>query len=344
MIQREEFNMTEKLVSLIVAIYNGEQYIPKCLESIKCQTYKNFEVILVDDGSKDSSGHICEKFANEDNRFKVIHQVNKGCSVARNVGLMMAKGEYVGIIDQDDYLHKEYIAYFMRLIEEHNVEIATTDTIGPFIGSVPNINTLDMNNYSIWSGADAAKAMLMYTLQIGPWNKLISKALIERENIKFQEQFYCGEGFAFSIECFQATDKVVVGHQNVYYYRIDNATSGSSTFSCRKCQSSLDAQEYMREKLKDKSSYADKVLKFSKWRTASDYFTLIQASHVKEQYPEEYKRLKSITKKEALAALGIPTKTKQKIRAIAFGINPDVAAWCFSNYLNKKMGGKFDDR
>lgn len=335
--------MSENLVSLIVAIFNGEQYISYCLESLKSQTYKNFEVILVDDGSEDLSGSICEQFAKEDDRFKVIHQDNKGCSAARNVGLMMAKGEYIGIIDQDDYLHKNYIAYFMKLIKEHNAEIATTDTIGPFVGSIPNIkDTLDVNNYSIWSGADSAKAMLMYTLQIGPWNKLISRNLIERENIKFQEQFYCGEGFAFSVECFQATDKVVVGHQNVYYYRIDNATSGSSTFSCRKCQSSLDAQDYMRERLKDKSYYADKVLKFSKWRTASDYFTLLQAGHARKQYPEEYKRLKTITHKDALSALGIPTKTKQKIRAVAFGINPDVAAWLFSHYLNKKMGGKFD--
>lgn len=186
-------------------------------------------------------------------RIKVIHQVNRGCSVARNEGLSHAKGEYIGIIDQDDYLHEKYIEYFMKLMLDHNAEIATTDTILPFIGDAPVSTNLDFNKYSILSGEDAAKAMLMYTLQIGPWNKLIKKALIEREGIYFQEQFYCGEGFAFSVECFQSTNKVVVGHQNVYFYRIDNATSGSSTFSLGKYNSSVNAQDYMRNVLKDKS-------------------------------------------------------------------------------------------
>lgn len=334
--------MEQKLVSLIVAVYNGEHYLSDCLKSIEKQTYENLEVILVNDGSEDLSGKICDQFAKADKRFRVIHQQNKGCSAARNTGLMQAKGDYVGIIDQDDYLHQEYVSYFMKLIEEHKAEIATTDTIGPFIGNPPDVGTLDISDYSIWSGVDAAKAMLMYTLQIGPWNKLISRALIEREKIQFQEQFYCGEGFAFSIECFQATDKVVVGHQNAYYYRIDNATSGSSTFSTRKCNSSLNAQTYMREKLEDKSPYANKVLRFSRWRTASDYFTLLHASNVIAQYPEEYKRLKDITKKDALSAFGIPTKKKQKIRAVVFWLNPDFGAKLFSGYLNKKMGGKFD--
>mgnify|MGYP000131567463 FL=1 len=215
---------------------------------------------MVDDGSKDSSGTICDYYAEKDSRIKVIHQVNRGCSVARNEGLSHAKGEYIGIIDQDDYLHEKYIEYFMKLMLDHNAEIATTDTILPFIGDAPVSTNLDFNKYSILSGEDAAKAMLMYTLQIGPWNKLIKKALIEREGIYFQEQFYCGEGFAFSVECFQSTNKVVVGHQNVYFYRIDNATSGSSTFSLGKYNSSVNAQDYMRNVLKDKSQYADNVL------------------------------------------------------------------------------------
>lgn len=335
--------MTNKLVSLIVAVYNGEKYIADCLESIRNQTYSNFEVLLIDDGSTDSSGLICDEFTQNDKRFKVVHQENRGCSAARNTGLNLASGDFLGIIDQDDYLHEKYIEYFLTLLEENNADIATTDTIQPFIGDAPKTSSLDLDNYSVWSGWDSAKAMLMYTLQIGPWNKLISRDLIIKNSIEFQEQFYCGEGFAFSVECFQETDKVVVGHENVYFYRIDNATSGSSTYSSKKCQSSLNAQEYMRNILKDKSSYADKVLKFSKWRTASDYFTLLQANHVENQYPEEYKMLKKISKKYALTAFGIPTKLKQKIRAVLFFISPKLAAKCFSKYLNKKMGGKFDN-
>lgn len=329
------------LVSLIVAVYNGEKYIARCIDSILNQTYQSYEVILVDDGSKDSSGTICDYYAEKDSRIKVIHQVNRGCSAARNEGLSHAKGEYIGIIDQDDYLHEKYIEYFMKLMLDYNAEIATTDTILPFIGDAPVSTNLDFNKYSILSGEDAAKAMLMYTLQIGPWNKLIKKSLIEREGISFQEQFYCGEGFAFSVECFQSTNKVVVGHQNVYFYRIDNATSGSSTFSLGKYNSSVNAQDYMRNVLKDKSQYADNVLKFSKWRTLSDNFTLLKASGEEKEYSAIYRELKHEVKKGALNAFKIPVKPKQKLRAFVFGVSPEAAASIFSGYLNRKMGGKF---
>lgn len=330
------------LVSLIVAVYNGENYIADCMDSIRNQTYQNYEVILVDDGSTDRSGPICDHYAEIDSRFKVVHQMNRGCSAARNEGLSYAKGEYIGIIDQDDYLHEKYIEYFIKLMKDHDAEIATTDTIHSFIGNAPASKDLDFDNYSICSGEDAAKAMLMYTLQIGPWNKLIKKSLIERSCITFQEQFYCGEGFAFSIECFQSTNKVVIGHQNVYFYRIDNATSGSSTFSLRKYESSINAQDYMRKVLKDKSQYADKVLKFSKWRTLSDNFTLLKASGEESKYPTIYRELKGKIREGALIALKIPVKPKQKIRALAFWISPNVAALIFSGYLNRKMGGKFN--
>lgn len=330
----------QKLVSLIVAVYNGENYLASCIESIRKQTYKNFEVILVNDGSNDKSGEICDYYATIDSRFRIVHQSNQGCSRARNIGLLYSKGDYIGIVDQDDCLHEKYIEYFMTLMTENDTEIATTDTILPFIGDVPVSKNLD-DHFSIWSGDDTAKAMLMYTLQIGPWNKLIKRSLIEREKIIFQEQFYCGEGFAFSVECFQATDKVAVGHQNVYFYRIDNATSGSSSFNLKKYESSINAQDYMRNIINDKSKYADNVLKFSKWRTVSDNFTLLKASGEEKNYPMVYKKLKKQTQREALSALKIPVKSKQKIRALIFWLCPEWGSICFSKYLNHKMGGKF---
>ena len=115
---------------------------------------------MVDDGSKDSSGTICDYYAEKDSRIKVIHQVNRGCSVARNEGLSHAKGEYIGIIDQDDYLHEKYIEYFMKLMLDHNAEIATTD-INSFLfirRRTSYLTNLDFNKYSILSGEDAAKS------------------------------------------------------------------------------------------------------------------------------------------------------------------------------------------
>lgn len=335
--------MSNCKVSLIMAVYNGGDYLRLCLESIRNQTYTNFEVIMVDDGSSDDSGKICDDFERTDDRFKVVHQSNKGCSVARNNGLLIATGEYIGIVDQDDYLHEEYISYFMGLIEKNHVEIATSDTIKNFIGNPPDSIPLCNDNIRLWSGDDTAKAMLLYTLQIGPWNKLIKKSLIDNHEIQFQENFYCGEGFAFSIECFQAAKKVAVGHENLYYYRIDNATSGSSTFSVKKYRSSLKAQEYMRSVLNDKSEYADKVLKFSKWKTISDYYTLLEVSGVKREYQKEYNEMRANYRKNAHYVFSLPTTLKQKIRTSIFIFCPSLAVRLLKIRINRTTGGKFKE-
>lgn len=94
-------------ISIIVPIYNVEKYLPKCIESILSQTFTNFELILVNDGSKDRSGIICDEYASKDNRIKVIHKENGGVSSARNSGVDLASGKYIGFVDPDDYIKKD---------------------------------------------------------------------------------------------------------------------------------------------------------------------------------------------------------------------------------------------
>ena len=93
-----------ELISLIVPAYNAESYVAECLESIQNQTYMNLEIILVDDGSKDTSGDICDQYAAYDERIKVIHQENGGLSAARNTGIEAANGDYIAFVDSDDYI------------------------------------------------------------------------------------------------------------------------------------------------------------------------------------------------------------------------------------------------
>ena len=113
-----------KKISIIVPIYNIEKYLPRCLESILAQTYKNIEVILVDDGSVDNSGMIADTYARNDQRIIVIHQVNKGVSAARNAGLDLATGDYIGFVDGDDYIEPDMYEILMRIIDEQQVDIA----------------------------------------------------------------------------------------------------------------------------------------------------------------------------------------------------------------------------
>lgn len=103
--------MKDDLISVIVPVYNVEKYLHKCINSILNQTYKNLEIILIDDGSTDNSGKICDEYALKDNRIKVIHKENGGLSSARNAGLDICSGDYIGFVDSDDYIAEDMYEY-----------------------------------------------------------------------------------------------------------------------------------------------------------------------------------------------------------------------------------------
>lgn len=112
------------VISVIVPVYNAEKYLNRCIESILDQTFKDLELILVDDGSKDSSGDICEKYAGRDQRIKVIHQENKGQAAARNRGVFSAAGEWIAFVDADDMIQQQMLEYLYRAVISTNSKIA----------------------------------------------------------------------------------------------------------------------------------------------------------------------------------------------------------------------------
>lgn len=119
--------MEKDLISVIVPVYNMEEYIKQCLDSILNQTYTNLEIIVVDDGSNDGSEKICDDYKNKDSRITVIHQKNSGVSVARNVGLDFCKGKFISFVDPDDYVEPQYIEYLYNSLIENCVDISLCD-------------------------------------------------------------------------------------------------------------------------------------------------------------------------------------------------------------------------
>lgn len=110
-------------ISVIIPVYNAEKYLQPCVDSVLMQTYKDFELILVDDGSKDGSGAMCEKIASQDSRVHVVHQKNAGAGAARNAGIKTAKGEYIVFVDSDDMIEPEY----MELLSKQNEDLVFID-------------------------------------------------------------------------------------------------------------------------------------------------------------------------------------------------------------------------
>lgn len=120
------------MFSIIIPVYNVEQYLDKCLKSISKQTFLDFECIIVDDGSPDNSNAIIDKYVNKDQRFKVIHQKNMGLSAARNTGLDAAKGDYIAFVDSDDYIANDYLEKFVLKIASSNADIIICGIIEVF--------------------------------------------------------------------------------------------------------------------------------------------------------------------------------------------------------------------
>lgn len=332
------------IVSIIIAIYNGEKYIKECLDSVLKQTYKNLEIILVDDGSTDNSGKLCDGYAEKDKRIKVIHQKNGGVSLARNRGLTEANGDYVCIVDQDDWLSLDCIEYLVKLVKENNAEIAV----------VPNViyasnnrkvysETRKVERVDIWSNEQAACEMLYSKMEIGPWSKIVSRELLMNNNIKFHIGIYGGDGYAFSVESFMSAKKIAVGYKGVYYYRVDNYTSEMSKFRPRTLQCSLKAVDIMYDEFNEYSKRMSRATKYAKWRVYVAFLNNLVASKLIKDFPEEYKVLIKNSRKYAYRSFTAEVRVKRKIKDLLYFVSPLLVAKINVYKNNKRDFNKGDN-
>ena len=172
-------NNCSQLVSIIVPIYNVENYLNKCVESIVGQTYTNIEIILVDDGSKDNCPKICDMLAKKDNRIKVIHKENGGLSDARNSGLDICKGEYIVFVDSDDYIEKNMVELLHNNIEKNKSDISICDF---YITSneKDNLNTYAKQEFSILGKEKYNYLYNEYSkATIVAWNKMYKRFIFD---------------------------------------------------------------------------------------------------------------------------------------------------------------------
>ena len=188
----------DELVSIIVPIYNGEAFISDCVESLIEQTYKNIEIILINDGSTDGTLKKIENFKKKDKRIIVISQKNSGVSESRNNGIKKSKGKYITFVDSDDTVKKNYIEYLVDLIMKNDADIALTRKPLKF-NSKTNVELLDIaeDKIEIFDGIRAANEMLLYKIVISSWNKMFDRKLLNKNKIIFNKCLSFGEGFEF---------------------------------------------------------------------------------------------------------------------------------------------------
>lgn len=274
----------EKKVSIIVAIYKSERFLDKLITSIIEQTYHNLEIILVDDGSPDNSGAICDKYALQDERIKVIHKVNGGACEARNFGLEASTGDYVVIVDGDDWLSLDYVEYMMMLINTTKSDMALSDKIFTTRDQVQN----DDDSVETWSPEKAAAEIIYPHMEIGPWNKIYSSKLIKGNNISFSVP-WSGEGLYFASTAAQYANHVGVGHRKVYNYRLNNENSGLTNYNVQMGINALYNIKNIEKNLRFRTPILIDAVKNHIWRNYYFLLFLIVATDSKDKYLQEYK-------------------------------------------------------
>lgn len=214
------------LISVIVPVYNVEKYLRDCVDSILNQTYENFELILVDDGSPDSSGKMCDAFAEKDKRIIVLHKENGGLSDARNKGIELARGTYITFIDSDDIVYKEYLSLFVSTMKNEKVEIVQ----GIFTHNLNELGAIETRNVKVYRNNEAIfRDYLRYkNLQGHACNKLYLTKLFKTLRYpvgKIQEDAWT------TYKSFVESDGIAVVFVNTYYYRINNESIMNGKFN-----------------------------------------------------------------------------------------------------------------
>lgn len=229
------------LISIIIPVYKVEKYIHRCIDSVLNQTYKNIEVILVDDGSPDNCGIICDEYSQKDERIRVIHKKNGGLSDARNAGINTVSGEYIGFIDSDDWIENRYIEKLYRLINKYHADVSVCNFI-----RISYEDEILNNNFKIeikeYTNIQALEQYYdkYYVQMVVAWGKLYKKSLFK--DIKFPiGKIHEDEYITYKL--IYRSNKIVLTTEPLYYYWQRSDSIMGSGFNIKGQIDAIDAFE-----------------------------------------------------------------------------------------------------
>lgn len=274
-----QHNYSEQLVSIIIPIYNVEQYLERCLNSVKNQTYLNLEILLIDDGSNDNSGAIADSYAQLDTRFKVFHVPNNGVSQARNLGICHMSGEYVFFLDADDYLPNNSIENLYKHINK-DIDVV----IGSFYVDDGKIEDgIVFEKERVFSINDNIGISTEY--EIAPvWGALFSSNLFK--DIRFDKRYFVGEDLVVLNQIYMQCRAVKIIPDKIYYYFTRNDSACRTKFSYKKY-----TEIYAREKVAEMYNDYPKIQKeyWGKYLVycMSMYIFIINSEIYKSEYLDD---------------------------------------------------------
>lgn len=311
--------MSNEKVSVIVPIYKVEKYLDRCVQSILNQTYRNLEIILVDDGSPDNCPQMCDAYAKQDSRIKVIHKENGGLSDARNYGLDIAQGHYISFVDADDYIHPQMYEIMLGIAVDQQADIVISDWQRVNEGEEPKVESVNKNrcNTRILDGKkiqylyfDQPDSRITYTVA---WNKLYAKEIFAKR------RFPVGKVHEDEFVTFQSlyhANKIIYLQEKLYFYLVRDV-SIMGDFNVKR----FDIFDAYAEKLKFFLENDEKILASKTFFVA--VHMLVQYSewidqnepHALEIYQKYYRIWKENGKKLAKTIISSPT---QKLEIFIF--------------------------
>lgn len=250
-----------ELISVIVPVYKVENFLEECLISILDQTYSNFELILVDDGSPDSCGKICDEYQKKDSRIKVIHKTNGGLSDARNVGMKIAEGEYWTFIDSDDMVSEDYLEVLMRTAQQYDADIVQ----GDYTSDKNLLGKTYSDAVEVFTRDEAMVSFLrLGSVHVSAWAKLYKKSCFI--NIEYPKGRINEDNLTIYKNIWNSKNIVCI-KKYIYYYRINNESIMHSTLSSKRFEV-LSFQEEFEKYLNDKVYLFKQEMRYSQIRMA----------------------------------------------------------------------------
>lgn len=313
-------------ISVIVPVYNVEKYLDRCVQSLFNQTYENIEIVLINDGSTDRSGEICDRYAQEDSRVKVLHQEYNGVADARNKGVAMATGEYVIFLDGDDEADREYVGKLYKTLKENDLDIAQCCLLR--IRNGQPINKLEVKEgVRIFNGIE----MQMKTFDRDRYfcnvvcGKLFKKELFEGLSFPYGR---INEDESMIYRLMFKSKRVGIIDDYLYYYHYNGDSITEKKYNIHR----LDAFYMLEEKF---AFYKEQGLEDFANKTANEYFSQMSIvfCHKKEEIADDYKAIKKkakeIYKRDRKAILG---RARLRIDRRVFCILSYISVWFVKLY------------
>lgn len=321
--------MNNTLISIIVPIYNVEQYLNKCVDSIIHQSYSKLEIILVDDGSPDKCGEICNEYAAKDNRVKVVHKKNGGLSDARNAGIELAKGEWITFVDSDDYISVDYVETLYGLVAKNECKVGVACVQYVYDGNVPPIHQRAYQEYIFdkWKGIEEMFYQELFDTMA--WCKIYHKSLFET-GIRYPYGIYY-EDLPTTYLLFLHTDSIAFCNKKIYYYLQRKNSIERQTFNALKLESALEVLK----KINKDSDKLKPVYRALRCRLLSFCFHILL--EMPSNYPDERKEiLLEYVKQNRLKVLfDIKARKKARIGALLSYLGIDITRKVLNSIKHK---------